>query len=504
MKTNQFISIAITGLLVVFLAAACSPTETLVVSPIPTRFAPSLTAPTPTAPLAITQTPIPTQQTPTQTPRPTQTATPTARPADVRPHFQYPDHFGYLDLEGSYMFGIRTVRGASAYRWKFIQGGVVVYETIEEAQDANRQDIGIHPDNPAHAKFKEGSVQVIVQAKIQEEWSREGTITITLVPRSQPSGAATPTASPLRGLPINTLNAGQVDELASLDNVHNPTDLEFASDGFILAADGQDGFYLYTLIPGQRTVLEPRLSVLTEKVVRMIAISPDGQKIAGSYDNGLITLWDATTGAMLAELQGHQEPVYGLDFSPNGAFLASASRDGTLRIWNTTDYAQFALLEGHTKTVWSAAFSPNGQRLASASADGTIRIWDMTNQSLEKTITGHTGAVFAMAFSPDGKTLASGAEDGKIMLWDTANWNRKAIFTGHSKAVFSLDFNADGTVLVSGSEEGTILLWDTSAGLILSFLRVNGVMVNSVVFSPDGTYIAAASQDNFIRIYGTP
>src|SRR6185436_4106330 len=71
------------------------------------------------------------------------------------------------------------------------------------------------------------------------------------------------------------------------------------------------------------------------------AISPDGARIATIYvDRGARaaitppTLWNATTGEIIATLPGHHSQVTAVEFSPDGTLLATSSYDGIARLWN--------------------------------------------------------------------------------------------------------------------------------------------------------------------------
>jgi WD40 repeat protein len=67
-------------------------------------------------------------------------------------------------------------------------------------------------------------------------------------------------------------------------------------------------------------------------------------------------------------------------FSPDAQQIASASYDGMIRIWDvTTGQVIAGPFTGHANLVTSVALSPDGQRIASASYDGTTRMWDATS-----------------------------------------------------------------------------------------------------------------------------
>jgi WD domain, G-beta repeat len=48
----------------------------------------------------------------------------------------------------------------------------------------------------------------------------------------------------------------------------------------------------------------------------------------------------------------------------------------TARVWNASTGQVIANLEGHTDRVFSAAFSPDGRLVVTASADQTARVWN--------------------------------------------------------------------------------------------------------------------------------
>jgi hypothetical protein len=50
-----------------------------------------------------------------------------------------------------------------------------------------------------------------------------------------------------------------------------------------------------------------------------------------------------------------------------------------VRVWDATTYAELARLEGHEGSVTSVAWHRDGPRLASGGVDGTVRVWDVGN-----------------------------------------------------------------------------------------------------------------------------
>jgi WD40 repeat protein len=58
----------------------------------------------------------------------------------------------------------------------------------------------------------------------------------------------------------------------------------------------------------------------------------------------MVRLWEAASGQLLATLDGHTGPVYGVAVSADGRLLATGSVDGTIRLWNPSSGACLRIL----------------------------------------------------------------------------------------------------------------------------------------------------------------
>ena len=64
--------------------------------------------------------------------------------------------------------------------------------------------------------------------------------------------------------------------------------------------------------------------------MRYVGFDPDGHMLAvGRYD-GIVQLWDAMMTELRAEMRGHSDWVFAVDFAPNGESLATSGQDGTV------------------------------------------------------------------------------------------------------------------------------------------------------------------------------
>jgi WD40 repeat protein len=175
--------------------------------------------------------------------------------------------------------------------------------------------------------------------------------------------------------------------------------------------------------------LEPDVSFSKRQFSNLcMAASPDGEALAVAGSDKHLRFWNRHTGALRQVKLPVTRPVGGLAYSPDGSMLASCGRSGAdnypltdpvIRLWDAATGKLLRELEGHKGAVVSVAFSPDGLSLATAGeADRTVRLWNaFTGQQLA-CFEGHTGPVYCVAFSPDGRVLASGSGDTTILLWD--------------------------------------------------------------------------------------
>src|SRR5688572_21484896 len=69
--------------------------------------------------------------------------------------------------------------------------------------------------------------------------------------------------------------------------------------------------------------------------------------------------------------------VHGIAYAPDGQTLATGSSDGVVKLWDVTTGKERQTLHGHRGNVCSVAFAPDGNTLATGSLDQTVRVWDV-------------------------------------------------------------------------------------------------------------------------------
>ena len=233
-------------------------------------------------------------------------------------------------------------------------------------------------------------------------------------------------------------------------------------------------------------------------------LSPRGNRIVTtSPPDKFAILWDATTGAIVANLVGHQDGVSGATFSPDAALVVTWSYDHTARIWDAVTGGFRTLLEGHEGSILGAVFSRDGSRLlTTAVVDDVPRLWDVVTGKVIAVL-DHKGST--ATFSPDGKKiLTTSEEDNTPRIWDGLSGKALASLSGHELRIEVAAFSPDSARIITGSWDETARIWDVAIGTELFLLRGHAGIVEHAEFSPDNRRVVTASaRDQTARLWDT-
>jgi WD40 repeat protein len=120
-----------------------------------------------------------------------------------------------------------------------------------------------------------------------------------------------------------------------------------------------------------------------------IDFSPDGNQIVMGTEEGRIMVWgDTRTTDIMTEIpslvlaQGSLSQtvrVWTVDWNPTQNYIASGAEDGVVRIWDATTGEQLEQIDlGEGVHVNSVAWSPDGSKLAYGNPDGSVTLFDAT------------------------------------------------------------------------------------------------------------------------------
>jgi WD40 repeat protein len=275
--------------------------------------------------------------------------------------------------------------------------------------------------------------------------------------------------------------------------------LSLSRDDKQLAYAWQNQVVILELASGK----EVRLQILGRQVpeareIRQMAFNPDGT-ILLTADSRSIRFWNVREKKEFRLIQ--QRGLRCMALSEDGKLLVTGSGDGVIRLWDSTTGRQVGADNGPAGSVYSVAFSPDGSTLATAQCgDDRTRLWDVaTGKERLQLVDSEAQQV---AFSPDGKSLATIEPEGReltakehgapVCLWDMRSGKPLRLLAGETgENNYLLAFSADGSRLVTGRETG-ISLWQVKTGRQISHLRAAEVDLPLAAFCPSTGVIARA------------
>jgi WD40 repeat protein len=289
--------------------------------------------------------------------------------------------------------------------------------------------------------------------------------------------------------------------------------------------------------------LRPNFRVLETwnlgEVVRALAVSPDGRRVASVDAGGTLRVHDMHGGRVRVPSAAE---VRSIAFHPDGRWLASGARDGTVVLWDGEQpVARFSTAAG----VLALDFSPDGSLLAAARDDGPIdvlRVRGSGGLERERELAGHEGGTLCLDFGRDGLQLASGGRDSDVRVWDlgtgeavhtaesAVNDVRSLVFPDRTTVVFTMwehyglsifrlpqvveyrnNIHEDGVAqilaerrgwLVTVSRDGTLGFWDESMRRLGS-ARGNWGGAVAAAASPTEDRVVASYADGRVRVWST-
>jgi WD40 repeat protein/serine/threonine protein kinase len=230
--------------------------------------------------------------------------------------------------------------------------------------------------------------------------------------------------------------------------------------------------------------------------------SPDGSMVVTSGYDGVVRIWELSTGELARSLEGHDRSVWYAAFSPDGERLATASDDGTARVWDLeTGEEIFSFPAGRgasgTVGVGTVDFAPDGERIVTGNTEGLGYVYDLGDPGSVVTLRGHLSHVDRARFSPDGRSIAtcSGSGDDTARIWNARTGEEIYVLRGHVDEVYSVEFSRSATLLATASADGTARVWTTERGEEILSVESEGQPIVYATFDPEEQWLLTVDQD---------
>jgi serine/threonine protein kinase/WD40 repeat protein len=210
-----------------------------------------------------------------------------------------------------------------------------------------------------------------------------------------------------------------------------------------------------------------RILECDEWVWRWMRFTPSGEQILGMKLNGDIQIWDAATARPLGSFKGlpHTERIV---LSPRGDRLAATDENGKLHVWKIPQGETELVIDAKSGPIKNMVFSPNGEQLATASGDlaaraGQVCIWDL--DKFQPTVLADGESFYSVNFSPDGRNLVASTRGRRhVRVW--ALENRQLLLdelVNDGLPWPSVVFTPDGAKVVDLGRDA-VCVWEVATG----------------------------------------
>ncbi|KAG2413678.1 coatomer beta' subunit [Aspergillus terreus] len=229
-----------------------------------------------------------------------------------------------------------------------------------------------------------------------------------------------------------------------------------------------------------------------------LSINPkDTNTFASACLDRTVKIWSLGSPHANFTLEAHEtKGVNHVDYYPQAdkPYLLTTSDDKTVKVWDYTTKALIATLEGHTSNVSFACYHPELPVIISGSEDGTIKIWHANTYRLEQSLSYGLERAWCIAYQRGRQGIAMGFDDGAVVV-KMGREEPAVSMDGSGKIVWARHNEVVSTVIKGGDasiKDGAPLSLPTKE------LGSCEVYPQTLSHSPNGRFVSVCGDGEYI------
>lgn len=270
----------------------------------------------------------------------------------------------------------------------------------------------------------------------------------------------------------------------------------YSPDGKKLVITGKDSIIVLDMSKEEHILhkipLEEGQADNVNRVISGVSYSPDGLRLAGVNNAGVVKIWDTQTWQQLLILTIYPDRYwhsnYKVRYSPDGQrIITGGDRESEAIVWDVVTGKQLLALD-HDK-VEDLIYSPDGRYIITANISN-VKIWDAITG---KEFVTHPVGANSLVYSPDGDSIITVRRGSNIAtIWDAVTWQSKLTVSGNDRLVYAA-FSPDESHIITADRDEEAKIWDVTDGQEIATLKHKD-RVDFAAYSPDGHRLVTLSR----------
>lgn len=223
--------------------------------------------------------------------------------------------------------------------------------------------------------------------------------------------------------------------------------------------------------------------------------------------SGAFSVFDFIKQEVVARINAHAKPIFGMKTLVGKNELLTSSEDGTVAIWSLADFTELYRLPISYDTVRCIAVSPDEKEVAFGCKDSTIHIYNAEDYSLKHKLTEHSLGITSLAYHPTGKYLISGSRDAQLKIWKLPNYELADSIAAHMFGIYDIAFHPTLPYFATASQDKSIKLWDAESFKLYKIVSIEKMdighshSINKLVWSDDGSKLISTGDDKKVMVW---